>query len=136
MDNVSELQLIRDATSHPLKFGARRKIRKAIRSLRPLIESANKMPPAEREETLKSLLTLNTLARQEALRRGAAGYGDASWAAAAACESWLTEILLNKEDSDDKFSEKEQKELAAIGLGFKRTGKVEVERLINELENR
>ena len=45
------------------------------------------------------MLNIFTASRQLALQNGARGYSHAGWAASAACESWLQELLGGNEKS-------------------------------------
>lgn len=91
--NEEELKKIENATSGWFKKSARNAIAKAISSLRQRIENAKKLPEPQRLEALKQLVNEATAARHRALQSGANSYGHSVWAAAAACESWLHELV-------------------------------------------
>jgi len=96
--NEEELLKIEKATSGILKKKARTFISNALSSLRPHVNKAVAKEEPEREEMLKALVNQATGLRQEAVRQGARSHSSPEWAAAAACESWLHELLLgNKE---------------------------------------
>lgn len=92
--NEEELLKIKEATTGWLKGNARRAIRKSLLSLMPKIERAKALPNDERDTLLKQLLIETTETRQRALQDGANSYGDPAWAAAAACETWLHELVV------------------------------------------
>ena len=91
--NEEELRKIEDATSGWFKKSARTAIAQAISALRPRIESAKQLPEPQRQAVLKQLVNEATAARHRAMQSGANSYGHSDWAAAAACESWLHELV-------------------------------------------
>ncbi len=97
--NIDELLKIEKATSGIFKKKARTFISNALSSLRPYIDEAVAKEGLEREEILKALVNRATGLRQEAVRQGARSHGSPEWAAAAACESWLHELLLGNKES-------------------------------------
>ncbi|GMR18715.1 MAG: hypothetical protein BMS9Abin33_1150 [Gammaproteobacteria bacterium] len=88
-----ELIKIRKATSGWFKKPARRAIAQSLLAMKPEIDSAKKLDDAKREHALKTLMNKATATRQRALQSGANSYGNPRWAAAAACESWLHELV-------------------------------------------
>ena len=111
--NEDELRKIDNATSGWMKKKARTKITQYIRSWRPRIEKAQKLPDGERQDELKRLVNEATTLRHQALQNGANSHGHPEWAAAAVCESWLHELVGGTAESIDR-----------------------VESLIDKLENR
>lgn len=97
--NEEELREIESATSGWLKKSARRAISKAISELRPKIASAKQLPEEEQRDALKRLANEALEARHRAMESGASSAGHPKWAAAAACESWLLELITGKENS-------------------------------------
>ncbi|KFX69896.1 hypothetical protein TMS3_0110310 [Pseudomonas taeanensis MS-3] len=97
--NEEELTYIKIATSGFLKFGARKKIAGWLKPLAKKLEELKTLSATERDKELKEILNLYTAARQEEVRKGARNHGHAGWAAAAACESWVQEILGGNEQS-------------------------------------
>jgi hypothetical protein len=97
--NEEELLKIEKATSGIFKKKARTFISNALSSLRPYVKEAMTKEEPERKEMLKALVTQATGLRQEAVRQGAKSGGHPEWAAAAACESWLHELLLGNNES-------------------------------------
>jgi hypothetical protein len=91
--NEEELVKIKRATSGWLKKSARKTISHSLAAMKPKIDSAKKLDDHERQEALKKLMNEATYARQQALQSGANSHTHARWAAAAACESWLHELL-------------------------------------------
>ena len=92
--NEDELIKIEKATSGIFKKKSRSFISNAVSSLRPYIDDAKEKEEPGREEMLKTLLKQAT-----ALRQGARSHGHPEWSAAAACESWLHELLAGTPDS-------------------------------------
>ncbi|KAF5433498.1 hypothetical protein C5S39_01565 [Candidatus Methanophagaceae archaeon] len=88
-----ELIKIRKATSGWFKKSARTAIAHSLLALKPKIDSAKKLDETERQAAFKKLMNEATAARQHALQSGANSYGHPQWAAAAACESWLHELV-------------------------------------------
>ena len=97
--NEDELNKIERATSGWFKKSARRAISKALSELRPRIASAKQLPEEDKRNTLKQLANEALEARHRALGSGANSYGDPKWAAAAACESWILELISGTESS-------------------------------------
>ena len=97
--NEEELIKIEKATSGIFKKKARSFISNALSSLKPYIKDAKTKEGPEREEKLKTLVQQATALRQEAVKQGARSHGHPEWAAAAACESWLHELLGGTSDS-------------------------------------
>lgn len=91
--HVSELRRIRDATGGFSGAKARKRIRESLEALFYDINRARALEPKAQETELLISLNYWTAKRQDALARGARGYSDADWAAAAACESWLQSII-------------------------------------------
>lgn len=92
--NEEELLKIEKATSGIFKKKARSFISNALSSLRPYVDEAVTKEEPARGEMLKTLVDQATGLRQEAVRQGASSHSSPEWAAAAACESWLHELLL------------------------------------------
>ncbi len=103
--NEEELLKIRKATSGPFKKKARKAIAQTLLAMRPRIEAAKKLDGDERKEALKILVNEATDARHLALQLGANSHGHPQWAAAAACESWLHELILGTPDSIVKIEQ-------------------------------
>lgn len=97
--NEEELLKIEKATSGIFKKKARTFISNALSSLRPYVNEAIIKEETERKKMLKALVIQATALRQEALRQGARSHDHPEWAAAAACESWLHELLLGNNES-------------------------------------
>jgi hypothetical protein len=97
--NEDELLKIEKATSGIFKKKARSFISNALLSLRPYVAEAVEKIGPEREAMLKALANHATGLRQESIRQGARYYSSPEWAAPAACESWLHELLLGNNES-------------------------------------
>lgn len=97
--NEEELVRINDATSGIFKAGVRKKIAGALAILSEKIDAANSLSPEACRAELIELLNIFTASRQLSLQQGASGYGHAGWAASAACESWLQELLGGNDQS-------------------------------------
>jgi hypothetical protein len=97
--NEDELLKIEKATSGIFKKKARSFISNALSSLRPYVNEAVSKEEPEREEMLKALVSQATGLRQEAVQQGARSHSSPEWAATAACESWLHELLLGNKES-------------------------------------
>jgi len=97
--NEEELRKIENATSGWFKKSARTAISQSIASMRPGIENTKQLPGEQRNSALKQLVNEATAARHRALQRGANSYGHPEWAAAAAYESWLHELIGGTTDS-------------------------------------
>ena len=91
--NEEELIKIRQSTSGWFKKSARKAIAQSLLAMKPKIDSANKLDDAQREAELKKLMNEATAERHHALQSGANFYSHPKWAAAAACESWLHELI-------------------------------------------
>jgi hypothetical protein len=87
------------ATSDWFKGKARRMIADALNALKPKIEGAKVLQEPQRRELLKVLAGEAQMMRHEALRAGATDFAQPQWAAAAACESWLLELLSGTPES-------------------------------------
>lgn len=94
-----QLITIKKATAGFFKKSARKNIARCLLNLKPRIDIAKKLGDTERQTALKDLLYEATAARHRALQSGANSFGHPQWAAAAACESWLLELLLGKPKS-------------------------------------
>lgn len=90
---AGELRKIRDATNGLFKGKARKRIKESLEELFHEMNAARSLEPEPQRAELLRLMNLWTTKRQDALARGASGYGDADWAAAAACESWIHATL-------------------------------------------
>ena len=97
--NESELIKIEKATSGFFKKAARAEIVQKLLSVGLKIEAAKQLKGDEREVAIKKLVNEATDARHVAIQRGAASHGHPEWAAAAACESWLHELVGGTEES-------------------------------------
>ena len=97
--NEQELIAIKHATSGFFKGGARKQIAQSLQKLAAYLEHIKSTQQQDHHQELLKLLNSFTEMRQEALRRGAKGYSDPNWASAAACESWLQELLRGDEKS-------------------------------------
>ncbi len=97
--NEEELLKIEKATSGIFKKKARTFISNALSSLRFYVNEAMAKEEPAREEMLKALVNQATGLRQEAVRQGARSHSNPEWAATAACESWLHELLGGTADS-------------------------------------
>jgi hypothetical protein len=95
--NAQELVSIKQATSGMFKGGARKQIAQSLQKLAAYLDHIESSQPQDHRQELIKLLNSFTEMRQEALRRGAKGYSDPNWASAAACESWLQELLTGDE---------------------------------------
>jgi hypothetical protein len=91
--NEEELVKIRDATSGLFKRDARKQIASSLRIVSKKLDEIGGLGPEEMREGMIQLLNTFTASRQLALQQGARGHGHAGWAASAACESWLQELL-------------------------------------------
>ncbi len=91
--NEEELIKIRKATSGWFKKSARKTIAQSLLAMKPKIDVAKKLDDTHREEAIKKLMNEATATRQHALQSGANSYSHPQWAAAAACESWLHELV-------------------------------------------
>ena len=87
--HADELRTIRDATSGLFKGKARKRIAESLKELFFELNKCRKLPPESQQPELMRLMNHWTAMRQAALARGANGYGDPDWAAAAACETWV-----------------------------------------------
>jgi hypothetical protein len=103
--NEEELLKIKKATSGLFKKKARRAIAQSLLAMKPRIEAARKLDGAEDEEALKILVNEATDARHLALQLGANSHGHPQWAAAAACESWLHELVSGTPESIIRIEE-------------------------------
>jgi len=99
--NEEELLKIKKATSGFFKKSAREAVAQSLLAIKPKIDAAKKLENPEREKALKALVNEATAARHHALQSGANSYGHPKWAAAAACESWLHEIVGGTSESID-----------------------------------
>lgn len=91
--HADELRKIRDATNGFFKGKARKRIKESLQELFSAMNASRSLEPEPQKEELIRLMNLWTSKRQDALDQGARGYGDADWAAAAACESWVQATL-------------------------------------------
>jgi len=91
--NEDELNKIKKATSGLFKKSARVAVAHALLDMKDKINLAKQLNEREREDALKKLMNQATAARQQALQAGANSHGHPQWAAAAACESWLHELV-------------------------------------------
>ncbi len=99
--NEEELLKIKKATSGLFKKAARAAVAQALLAIKPKIDAAKQLNNPEREKALKALVNEATAARHHALQSGANSYGHPKWAAAAACESWLHELVGGTSESID-----------------------------------
>jgi 23S rRNA maturation mini-RNase III len=97
--HADELRKIQTATSGIFKGRARAAISTALQELKPKIDAVKRLQGEAQAAALRELMNEATAARQEAMRRGAHSYGHPSWAAAAACESWIQALAM--EDPED-----------------------------------
>lgn len=93
--NEEELLKIKKATSGWFKKKARTSVAQALLAIKPRIDAAKELDDTERQAALKNLADEASAARHHALQSGANSHGHPQWAAAAACESWLHELLLD-----------------------------------------
>lgn len=91
--NKQELLRIQESTSGFFKSSARKKIASALNGLATHLESIRNLGEEDLKKELIRLMNAFAKERQAALSKGAKGYGDSDWAQAAACESWVQEIL-------------------------------------------
>ena len=91
--NEQELNKIKNGTSGFFKKSARNAVAQALLDMKDKIDHAKQLGEDERDAALKKLMNEATAARQQALQAGANSHGDPQWAAAAACESWLHELV-------------------------------------------
>ena len=91
--NEEELLKIKKATSGWFKKSARTALSQALSVMKPRIDAAKKLNDTERQAALNFLTNEAMAARHQALRSGANSHGHPQWAAAAACESWLHELV-------------------------------------------
>ena len=91
--NEEELNKIKKATSGLFKKSARVAVAHALLDMKDKVNHAKQLNEDEREGALKKLMNEATAARQQALKAGANSHGHLQWAAAAACESWLHELV-------------------------------------------
>ncbi len=103
--NEEELLRIKNATSGFFKKSARTKLAQALYELKPKIDAAKQLSAEEREKALKSLVKEAINARHCALQSGANSYDHPKWAAAAACESWLHELISGTPESLDRVEQ-------------------------------
>jgi hypothetical protein len=94
-----QLITIKKATAGFFKKSSRKNIARYLLSFKLRIDAAKKLGDTERHAALKDLLYEATAARHQALLSGANSFGHPQWAAAAACESWLLELLLGNPKS-------------------------------------
>jgi hypothetical protein len=91
--NEEELLKIKKATSGLFKKKARKAVTQALLAMKPRIDAVKKLDGDEHKEALTILVQEATDVRHLALQSGATSHGHPQWAAAAACESWLHELL-------------------------------------------
>ena len=91
--NEQELVKIQKATSGFFKKSARVAVAHALLDMRGKVDHAKQLSEDERKAALEELMNEATAARHEALQAGASSHSDPQWAAAAACESWLHELV-------------------------------------------
>ena len=91
--NEDELLKIKKATSGFFKKKTKIAVTQALVAIKPRIDAVKKLNGDKRIEALNILVNEATNARHLALQRGATSYKDPQWAAAAACESWLQELI-------------------------------------------
>jgi len=104
--NEEELLKIKKATSGLFKKKDRKAVAQALLAMKPKIEAAKKLDGDERKEALKILVNEATDARHLALQLGANSHGHPQWAAAAAaCESWLHELISGTPESIIKIEQ-------------------------------
>ena len=99
--NEEELLKIKKATSGLFKKSARAAVTQALLATNPKIDAAKRLNDSEREKALKALVNEATAARHHALQSGANSYGNPKWVSAAACESWLHELVGGTPESID-----------------------------------
>jgi hypothetical protein len=97
--NEEELLKIKKATSGFFKKQARATLAQALCELKPKIDAAKQLSAEDQEKALKALVKEATNARHYAMQSGANSYGHPKWAAAAACESWLHELISGTPES-------------------------------------
>ncbi len=91
--NEEELNKIKKATSGFFKKSARVAVAHALLDMKDKIDHAKQLSEDEPGAALEKLMNEETAARHQALQAGANSYGQPQWAAAAACESWLHELV-------------------------------------------
>jgi len=91
--NEDELLKIKKAASGLFKKKAREAVAQALLAMKPRIDAVKKLDGDEYKEALKILVQETTDVRHLALQSGANSYGNPQWVAAAACESWLHELV-------------------------------------------
>ena len=91
--NEEELLRIKKATSGWFKKSARTFVAQVLLTMKTRIDAAKKLDDTERLETFIFLLLEATAARRVAVQSGANSYSQPQWAAAAACENWLFELV-------------------------------------------
>ena len=87
--HADELRKIRDATSGWFKGNARVRIKECLTELFKDLNNARSLEGEAQQSELRRFMNYWTEKRQHAVAMGARGYGDAEWAAAAACETWV-----------------------------------------------
>ncbi len=97
--NEQELLKIKKATSRLFKRRTWAAVAASLVELKAKIASAKELNASDRDTELKRLMNEATSKRQAALRSGARSYGHTNWATAAACESWLHELVLGDSKS-------------------------------------
>ena len=97
--NEDELIKIKNAISGWFKKSAREAVTNSLLEMKQNIDCAKKLNETERKEAFIKLMNQATAARQNALKTGANSYGNKKWAAAAACESWIQELIVGSPES-------------------------------------
>lgn len=97
--NESELTKIMTATSGFFKKSARKKISSSLTNFKGKILEVQSLDAEEYDTALLKLINWATNKRQSALSSGASSYSNGDWAAAAACESWVQELMGGSQDS-------------------------------------
>lgn len=111
--NEDELEKIKKATSGLFKKSARTAIKVSLEKTKSDILAAKNLNPDKYRTALIKLMEEATRVRRQAVAYGATSHGDKNWAAAAASETWLQELVRGTSESIDR-----------------------VERMIGELMNR
>lgn len=91
--HYEELAKIQRATSGFFKRKARQRVAAYLGELAKELDLVARLDVELQHQAKLNLLNRYTGLRHIALRNGARGYGDADWAAASACESWMFTIL-------------------------------------------
>lgn len=91
--NEDELMKITKASSGLFKKSVRVAISNSLLETKAKIIEAKKLGGVQYQKALQELMEEAAADRKRAFQLGATSYGDAKWAAAAASETWLHELV-------------------------------------------